>query len=338
MATTETDADACPICDGPLETAYRLPHICSRMDSKPFRIRRCRACDLGLYLPRPGPEELSAIYATDYYTHHAEDQPAETNHYRKLPPPSFLDRLRLHLAWRLDRGVPVDARLVAGLVAKGGRVCDVGCGGGQLLAALKQQGFEVVGVEPDARAREASAARGIEVHPGYAEALPEALRGRSFDAVAMLHTLEHCPDPLRAVREAAGLVRPGSVLVVEVPNNGSIVARSFGPSWFHADYGRHLNFFTSESLAALLGKAGLVVERFVFSEYVVHASNERIAEEQGIWDWYACVAGRGEMKGAVRNSRAVQWWMLARTMFRAPSRKYGIVGVIARKPESEGNP
>ena len=95
-----------------------------------------------------------------------------------------------------------------------------------------------------------------------------------------------------------------------------------------------MNFFSKESLVALVRKVGLDVGRVVFSEYLVHAMNERIAEEQGIWDWFVEDAGREKMKRTVRNSKAVQWRMLARTMFSPPVRKYGLVGVVARKGAS----
>jgi SAM-dependent methyltransferase len=218
------------------------------METKPFQIRWCRACDYGLFSPRPSDDELRTFYTDlNYYTHQPEGADPNVGRYSHLPPATLLDRLRIHLAWKMDRGVPVDDELIAGLIKPPARVCDIGCGSGELLSRLWKKGFHGVGVEPDARARTVSEVNEIPIYPGTAEDLPDPVRSSDFDVVAMIQTLEHCVDPVHAIRQAAGLVRPGGYLVVEVPNNGSLFARTYGPSWFHADYGRHLNFFSNRA-------------------------------------------------------------------------------------------
>jgi 2-polyprenyl-3-methyl-5-hydroxy-6-metoxy-1,4-benzoquinol methylase len=109
-----------------------------------------------------------------------------------LAPP---DRLRIKLAWLNDHGVEMDDSWLQGRLAPGARVCDLGCGNGGLLARLDRLGREAVGVEPDPIAREVGRGRGHEVLPGTAEELPDEVRDRRFDCVAMSHVLEHCLDP-----------------------------------------------------------------------------------------------------------------------------------------------
>jgi len=43
------------------------------------------------------------------------------------------------------------------------------------------------------------------------------LAGRSFDAVLMISVLEHLAEPEAVLRNAAGLLRPGGVLLINVP-------------------------------------------------------------------------------------------------------------------------
>ena len=72
-----------------------------------------------------------------------------------------------------------------------------------MLADLKAMGYRVVGIEVDEAARRMTAAKGIEVFRGYAEAVPDEVKSRSMDVVLMKHVLEHCLNPLQAVRNAA---------------------------------------------------------------------------------------------------------------------------------------
>lgn len=96
---------------------------------------------------------------------------------------------------------------------------DVGCGGGEFLAALAgTTGRTCQGVDP---------------HPGYvadarrryphldvahaAVGAPLPYPDRSFSSVSVLDVLEHCPDEDDLVREVRRVLRPGGVLVLTVP-------------------------------------------------------------------------------------------------------------------------
>jgi SAM-dependent methyltransferase len=68
---------------------------------------------------------------------------------------------------------------------------------------------------------------------------------------------EHLRDPAAAFRAVAGLLRPGGILILEVPNLRSIWAR-----WaLQEDVPRHLYFFTPRTLRAYGEAAGLELER-----------------------------------------------------------------------------
>ena len=92
---------------------------------------------------------------------------------------------------------------------------DVGAGDGTLIDALARQGREAVGLEREA---------------GRPDVRDEPLGaiGGEWAAVVFWHSLEHLPDPGDAVRHAARLLAPGGVLVVAVPDAGSLQARIFG--------------------------------------------------------------------------------------------------------------
>jgi SAM-dependent methyltransferase len=125
---------------------------------------------------------------------------------------------------------------------------------GFLLAEAGDRGWEGLGVEPSEFAsRYAREQLGVEViQAGLEDAeLPE----RAFDAVVMGDLIEHLPDPAGALDRIAGLLRPGGVVYMGVPNSGSRVARLMGPRWWSV-IPTHVQYFTQPSLFTLLRRRG----------------------------------------------------------------------------------
>jgi SAM-dependent methyltransferase len=140
-----------------------------------------------------------------------------------------------------------------------GRLLDVGSGKGAFLAAARDAGWDVLGVEFAAEAAEAARATfGIDVIVGDFLAIRPL---GTFDVVTMWHVLEHVRDPMGALVHAADSLKPDGRLVVSVPNIESLQARLGGEDWFHLDLPRHLFHFTPRSLATLVEGAGFRVER-----------------------------------------------------------------------------
>jgi 2-polyprenyl-3-methyl-5-hydroxy-6-metoxy-1,4-benzoquinol methylase len=290
------------------------------------RVYSCDACRFGAVWPRPRPDEVGEFYRLEsYYTH-------GRSHLAGAGARTFFDRLRQHLAWRVDLSRYISPEMAEQLLGPTGReVCDVGCGCGELAARMQAHGFRVVGVDLDPRAAAAAAARGVEIYEGSAEQLPEAVRGRRFDLVIMSHVLEHCLDPLRALANAGSLLRGGGFLVCEVPNNGCAGAERSGVTWEPLDVPRHLNFFASRNLAAACGRAGLRPETHYYCGYYRQFTNEWINTERRIGEAVER-SGQPAVPPPVKNSRARAWALLAATAFARPPRKYDAVGVIARRP------
>ena len=93
---------------------------------------------------------------------------------------------------------------------------DVGCGNGAFTEVLiaKSSPAAVIGVDPSegqlAYARGRPGAKGAEFRVADAQALP--FPDKSFDAAAMALVLVFIPDPVKAARELARVVRPGGVV------------------------------------------------------------------------------------------------------------------------------
>jgi SAM-dependent methyltransferase len=93
----------------------------------------------------------------------------------------------------------------------GGRLLDVGCGGGSHTVALAAAGWETVGIDPSEEQLRLARRRGCEVVRGRAESLP--FPDSSFDAAVSLWTHTDVDDWPAAVREIRRVVRSGGAFV-----------------------------------------------------------------------------------------------------------------------------
>jgi ubiquinone/menaquinone biosynthesis C-methylase UbiE len=107
-------------------------------------------------------------------------------------------------------------RLRGWLPERAGDVLDLGCGTGSMSLLASEQGHRVTGVDLSPAmvtlAREKLAGRDAVFLVGDAAAPP--VGEQRFDAVLVRHVLWALPDPGRALRHWAGLLRPGGRLVL----------------------------------------------------------------------------------------------------------------------------
>jgi SAM-dependent methyltransferase len=187
-------------------------------------------CRAGTTFPPPSDEELADAYDSWYRPSSGRFSAGGDR---------LLALSRARLARRVDR------------IAPPGPVLDVGCGDGPLLRALRARGREAAGLEREAVGDGVLA---VEV-TDFEDRLGE------WAAVLFWHSLEHLREPAAAIDRACGLLAPGGVLLVAVPNLESWQARWFGDGWFHLDLPRHLVHLPAPALRTGLEKRGLSVER-----------------------------------------------------------------------------
>ncbi len=104
----------------------------------------------------------------------------------------------------------------------GGRLLDVSCGTGSLLAAARERGVEAVGIDlSDEAVRLAKrAVPSAEVVVGAGEAL--AFEEDSFDYVTCLGSLEHFLDMGQGLEEMKRVAQPAARFCIMVPNRDFI--------------------------------------------------------------------------------------------------------------------
>ena len=192
-------------------------------------IVRCEACGHMQLAAFPADEELLGLYEDAASEDYVEEEAGQRATAR-----AALERIERHV----ERG----------------RLLDLGCWVGFLLAEARDRGWEVTGVEPSEFASEFARERlGLDVHRTdlFAADLPE----RSFDAIVLGDVIEHLIRPGEALDRIAALLAPGGVVYLALPDAGSRLAQRLGARWWSV-LPTHVQYFTRESLFTLLRRHG----------------------------------------------------------------------------------
>lgn len=174
-------------------------------------------------------------------------------------------------------------RLLAELHPNRGKCVEVGCSLGFQLAAMRQDGWDVLGIEPDRHAcRHATDKLGVPtICSVYQDGLlPDA----SVDVLVMLHVIEHVPDPVSTLRSVHRALKPGGHLVLETPRYDTLMFRILGRRERNVSLDDHIFFFTVESLRRAYELAGFSLERLVIPPRSLSAERlvQLVATHSGI--------------------------------------------------------
>ncbi len=233
--------DNCPVCSSPQSTVFVTCKDYT-VSGEAFSIVQCRDCNFKYTNPRPTEESSGVYYQSESYVSHSETKKGLVN--------------KLYHIIR-ERALAGKLTLVNSLHTKG-KLLDVGCGTGDFLRVCKQDGWQVKGIEVDARARsKASVNSGSEIQP----ALLEAYENEKFDVITLWHVLEHIHQLHESIEKINVLLEKGGVVLIAVPNSDSWDAQNYKQYWAAYDVPRHLYHFNQLTLAQLLAKHGLKIAR-----------------------------------------------------------------------------
>lgn len=231
---------ACPICR---KAGGDVVYTLSGDESGPRTVVQCPACALLFVSPRITSESIEAKYTSKTYFEREDSATGYRN---------YIEDRDLHLLFfrrQLDE--------LETLTDKG-RLLDVGCAGGFLVAEAVRRGWEAEGVELSPFASEyARETLGLKVVTG-------SLRGTAypagqFRAVFMDDVIEHFEDPFIEALEVWRVLEPGGFFILHTPNAASPWRHLMGKKWVHLKPDEHLFYFDPASLGRLLSKAGFEV-------------------------------------------------------------------------------
>jgi SAM-dependent methyltransferase len=156
-----------------------------------------------------------------------------------------------------------------------GSLLDVGCGTGHLLRLARARGYTVGGCDISPWATAYARDAGLEVRTGTLESLHYP--SHAFDIVTVSHTLEHVPHPLSFLQEVRRVLAADGLLVIAVPNFGSVMAQTLRTRWAGLLPDQHLWHFTPATLRLLLSHGGFRPLR-VSSDPYLHRHANRIKD------------------------------------------------------------
>jgi 2-polyprenyl-3-methyl-5-hydroxy-6-metoxy-1,4-benzoquinol methylase len=137
---------------------------------------------------------------------------------------------------------------------RGSRILEVGPGTGFLMDRLSKAGYQLHGVDISlAVAQNIVRRRGLSITVDSLESHAQVVGAHSYDAIVMRHVLEHCTDPFQTLCTAFGVLRPGGILYVAVPNMDAWEACFAGWSGYER---YHVHYFNRASLRIVARRAG----------------------------------------------------------------------------------
>jgi 2-polyprenyl-3-methyl-5-hydroxy-6-metoxy-1,4-benzoquinol methylase len=205
-----------------------------------FSYAECKECGLFVLKPFPSLEDLKRFYPDNYpaFQIGGEAKGAIYN---------FLHKLK---SSALKKYIEKFARI------RGAHVYDVGCGAGDLLAQFGKWGAaQLSGIDFSSVACAiANSKPGVKVEQGLF--LESKIAPSTFDIAIMHHYIEHTIEPENELRRTFEILKPGGILLMELPNFAAWDRRLFGRYWGGNHTPRHTYQFTARTIVEFLKAAG----------------------------------------------------------------------------------
>jgi 2-polyprenyl-3-methyl-5-hydroxy-6-metoxy-1,4-benzoquinol methylase len=253
----------------------------------PLQERDCPACGSSSRagpLSREGEYEL--VRCRDcrmLYTHRVHSIAGKILHYdqlarERMDTTSALSPAHYGLANQI-KSVPLYERVLQFIVKtiSEGKInfVDVGCAGGLLLLAAQAVDgyncgvpprFNVRGISIDPRER-SETERSVGCPVMFPDEAAAEWAGWA-DVVTLMNVLEHVSDPFTLLSQLRRILKPGGLLLIDVPNNSVVSLRGrLLHRWPELDLGEHVNHFVPVTLDRLLIRAGFTPKQRFFGMY-----------------------------------------------------------------------
>lgn len=215
----------------------------------------CETCGFHHVDPIPDAGQLKEFYQKRYYQqikpfNYERATEAFVQKQAQLAEKSaYFGNIRANLSAHLDAGTNGQRSLL-----------DIGSGNNLFAVHFLKHGWRCTVVEPNTEAADYLRKYGLAVEERFVDDL-SFLESETFDVVNFQFVLEHVANPIKLLREAWRVLKPGGLVRVSVPNDfseGQMAYRDYhrheGIPWVHLP--DHVNYFNFASLNRLLSRCG----------------------------------------------------------------------------------
>ena len=202
-----------------------------------FDLYRDESIDLVFTYPQPSGSKLAAYYESEDYISHTDGK-----------------RSLFEKTYQFVKGIALKKKvnLINELQPNKGILLDIGAGTGDFLSQAKQNSWQIIGVEPNEKARNIAVQKGVTYISHTSE-----LEDHSVDVITMWHVLEHVTDVSAQIEELKRLLKTAGTIVIAVPNFNSFDAKHYQEFWAAYDVPRHLWHFSRLSIEKLFEREKL---------------------------------------------------------------------------------
>lgn len=209
-----------------------------------FSLWQCSNCGLRFTQDIPDEENIGRYYKSDSYISHSNTTKGFINQlYHRVRKITLKSKLELINEY-------------TGL--QSGQLLDIGAGTGIFAAYMKENGWNVTGLEPDTETRKnAERFSSISLLPTN-----EMFNWNDerFDVITMWHVLEHVHNLHGYLDRIKTILKKSGKLFIAVPNYTSYDAQRYGADWAAYDIPIHLYHFSPKSMELLTKKHGFAMK------------------------------------------------------------------------------
>lgn len=142
------------------------------------------------------------------------------------------------------------------------KILDVGCGTGDLLLRLAQEGFvNLTGLDP--------LIEGDILYKNGVKIIKKEiadLEGR-FDLIMLHHSFEHIPQPKEVLKNIWRLLKHDRYALIRIPLTSTYAWREYGVKWGQIEPPIHLFLHTPKSMKLLANEVGFEIKNIVFDSW-----------------------------------------------------------------------
>ncbi|AWM13634.1 class I SAM-dependent methyltransferase [Flavobacterium sp. NRK F10] len=207
--------------------------------------------------PTPSLEQLPSYYESEDYISHTDGSR------------TFFEKIYQRVK---KYAIQSKVQLISNFATKGA-LLDIGAGTGDFLVAAQKQGWHVLGLEPNKKAKTIAKSKGIP----FGENL-KLIPDQSYDVITMWHVLEHVPDLDYQLEQLKRICKPGGIIVIAVPNYKSYDAKHYKEFWAAYDVPRHLWHFSATSIRKMFSEKNiglLKIKPMWFDSFYVSLLSEK---------------------------------------------------------------